>query len=562
MKKAKAGLSLTTLALLALTPSAIYAQGQPINVTVDGEPINFVGQRPIEQLGSVLVPLRGVFEKLGAQVAYDGATKTILAVKGNTSVSLTLGSTNAVVNGQMRTLSRPAQAMNGTTLVPLRFVSEALGAGVEWRGGSRTVVINTSGMTSGSIATGGGTTTSGGAGVAAVEVSSLTHDANRALHAGEVVTVTLQGTPGAMASFSIPGIEKARDIPMRETNAGTYVGTFTVPNGVNVKGASILASLKRDGRSSPIVQAGQSLTVDAVGPTLGSLSPAPNTTLAPGKPLIYGTLSDAGSGVSGSNTQLLVNGKDVTGQATVTEAFFSYRPTEDLPLGRNTVTVVARDSAGNETRKDWAFTLSQAEALIKDLTFSPDTKTLEPGDVLTIKLTAQPNGKARYNLGGAVTDRPMREGPAGVYTASYTVKKGDSLAQAPITVAFTSANGRSVMQTANQSVTIAAGAPEKPTILTPQADTKVGDTVTFKGKAAPNATVRYRIAYQGVLLILPAGGTVADGEVKADANGNWTIPDIRLSTPPGVSKITYTLEVAAVGAAGEASEATTVEFKR
>ena len=86
--------------------------------------------------------------------------------------------------------------------------------------------------------------------------------------------------------------------------------------------------------------------------------------------------------------------------------------------------------------------------------------------------------------------------------------------------------------------------------------------MTFKGKSAPNTTIRYRIAYQGVLLILPAGGTIADGEVKADAQGNWTIPDVRITAPPGVSKLTYSLEVEAVGAAGEASEKATVAFKK
>jgi hypothetical protein len=562
MKQAKAlSLPLTAAALLTLATPAALAQGSGINVTVDGEVVNFVGQQPLEQAGTVLVPLRGVFEKLGAQVAYDGATKTILAVKGSTSVSLTLGSNAAVVNGGIRTLTRPAQAVNGTTLVPLRFVSEALGAGVNWRAASRTVVISTTGG-SGSIATGEGTNPGNTDTSGAVEVAALSHNADHALRTGETLTVTLQGTPGAVGTFSIPGIEKARNLPMKEAGSGTYVGTFTIPSGVNVKGATILASLKKGGKSSPLVQAGSPLTVDAVGPTLASLSPAPNATLAPGKPLIYGTLSDAGSGVNAGNTRLLVNGRDVTGQATVTEAFFSYRPDEDLSLGKNMVTVVARDDAGNETRKDWSFTLSQAESLIKDLTFSPDTGTLEPGDVMTIKLTARPNGRARYSIGGAVTNRPMQEGDNGVYTASYTVKKGDSLAQAPITVTFTSANGRTVTQTANQPVTIAAGAPATPTITAPADGAAVGNTVTFKGKSAPNTTIRYRIAYQGVLLILPAGGTIADGEVKADAQGNWTIPDVRITAPPGVSKLTYSLEVEAVGAAGEASEKATVAFKK
>jgi hypothetical protein len=549
------------LATVALSVATVLpAAAQNINVTVDGDVVSFKGQQPIQQFGSVLVPLRGVFEKLGATVAYDGATKTILAVKGSTSVTLRIGETAAQVNGQPRTLSLPAQAISGTTLVPLRFVSEALGADVKWSAASRTVVIATN-----SNGAGGGAnpTTPTTPGSSAVEITSLTHNATRALRAGDNIIVTLQGTPGATATLTVPGIDAARNVPVRETSPGTYVGTFTVPNGINVKGASLLATLKKGNVASPTFQSGQPLNVDTVGPTLASLSPAPNTSLAPGKPLIYGTLSDAGTGIAAGGTRLLVNGKDVTEQATITEAFFSYRPDTDLPNGKNTAVAVVRDDAGNETRKEWSFTLSPAQALITDITFNPDTKTLEPGDELTVKLTAQPGGKARFAIGGTVTDKPLNEESSGVYTGTYTVRKGDSLAQAPITVTFTSASGKTVTQSAGQSLTIAAGAPDKPTITNPEANVSIGrDTVTLRGKAKPNATVRYHLRYQGTLFIIPANGTVTEGEVKADAQGNWSVSDIKLSSLPGVKNLTYTASVEAVGAAGEVSETTTVDFQK
>ena len=522
-----------------------------------GDVVSFAGQQPVQRLGNVLVPLRGVFEKLGASVAYDGATKTILAIKGSTSVTLQIGASSAQVNGQTRALTLPAQSVNGTTLVPLRFVSEALGAEVKWSAASRTVVIATNGN-NGSVPA---NPTTPGAG--AVEITSLTHNATRALRAGDNITVTLQGTPGAVASLNVPGIEAARSVPLTETTPGTYVGTFTVPGGINVQGASLLATLKKGGAVSPTFQSGQPLSVDTVGPTLASLSPAPNSALAPGRPLIYGTLSDAGTGIASGGTRLLVNGKDVTEQATITEAFFSYRPDADLPNGKNTAVAVVRDDAGNETRREWSFTISPAEALITDITFNPDTKTLEPGDELTVKLTAQAGGKARFAIGGAVTDRPLSEESSGVYIGRYTVKKGDSLAQAPITVTFTSASGKTVTQSAGQSLTIAAGAPDKPTITSPQSGTPLGkDTVTLSGKAAPNATVRYHLRYQGTLFIIPASGTVTEGEVKADAQGNWSVPDIKLSGLPGVKNVTYTASIEAVGAAGEVSETTSVDFQK
>lgn len=552
------------LTLGALAAVAGPAGAQQINVTVDGDIVAFGAQRPVQQFGTVLVPLRGVFEKLGASVQYDGASKSILAVKGATTVQLRLGEARAQVNGNDRLLSVPAQAVNGTTLVPLRFVSEALGAGVKWRPASRTVVISTTGddgndtVADNNVPAPNNTNNN-----AAVEVTSFTHDANQALRGGQVVTATLRGTPGGTASFSIPGIEAAKSVPMRETAPGVYTGAFTVPNGLNVRGATLLASLKRGNASSPVIQAGEALTIDAAGPQFGNLSPAINAALPPGKPLVYGTYSDAGTGIADDATRVLVNGKDVTGDATITEAFFSYRPGADLPAGKNTVSVIARDRAGNETRKDWAFTITPNETLIKSVSVTPEARTLEPGDVVTVRLEAAPGGSAKFSIGGAVTGRPMAEQSAGVYAGTYTVKKGDSLAKAPASVTFTSAGGRTVTQSADQSVTIAAGAPEKPTITTPEASASVGGRVTATGKAAPGATVRYSLRYQGVLIVLPAGGTITEGEVKADAQGRWTTPEIPLSAPLGVSRLSYTLEAVTVGAAdGETSEPASVQFKR
>ncbi|MES2463504.1 MAG: copper amine oxidase N-terminal domain-containing protein, partial [Armatimonadota bacterium] len=124
-------------------PAAAAPVPPPITVTVNGEPVVFASQAPVEQGGTILVPLRGVFEKLGAGVQYTAATKTITAVRGVTTVTLRLGDANAYVNGEARPLAVVPQALNGVTVVPLRFVSEALGAQVAWKRDILTVVITT-----------------------------------------------------------------------------------------------------------------------------------------------------------------------------------------------------------------------------------------------------------------------------------------------------------------------------------------------------------------------------------------------------------------------------------
>lgn len=445
-----------------MTATAFVAQPPAIHVTVDGDVVEFVGQKPIEKQGFVLVPLRGVFERLGARVAYEASTKTIRAVKGSTEVALTLGSTDALVNGQKRTLALPAFTENGTTLVPLRFVSEALGAQVGWRGASRTVVIATTGVAPTPPTPD------------PVEVRSFTHDAPRPLRAGEKVVVHLIGTPSAAATFSISGVESARDLPLREESDGNYTGAFTIPPGVQVRNAPLFASLKKAGQSSPLIQSAQPVTIDGIAPQVASLSPASGATAAPARLLIYGTLADAGTGIDTAGLQLLVNGKDVTEQATVTEAFFSYKPAAALPSGKTTVAVVVKDQAGNETKREWSFTLSAAAA-------------------------------------------PVPTAPV---------------------------------------------APTKPTILTPAAGASVGDTATVTGKAAPNATIRYQLSYQGTLLIVSTDGVAAQGEVKADDKGNWSVTGLRLTAPLGVKKLTYTFEAAIVGPGDTLSESAKVTFKK
>src|SRR5258708_6364857 len=147
-------MQLRTNYLAALLPvvaaMALWAAGggasaaASITVDVNGAPVYFTGAPPVETGGSVLVPLRGVFEAMGAGVDYSAATRTITAKKGDSYVVLPLGSTVATVNGRAQTLSQPARVANGTTLVPLRFVAEALGAYVEWHAASNSVAITTS----------------------------------------------------------------------------------------------------------------------------------------------------------------------------------------------------------------------------------------------------------------------------------------------------------------------------------------------------------------------------------------------------------------------------------
>jgi len=135
---------LTGLALAALTGSSIKANAQ-IRVQLNGDPVRFYGTQPREMDGRVMVPLRGVLEKMGATVDWDAGSQTVRAAKGNMELELPIGSRTARVNNRSVQLDVPATTIAGSTMVPLRFVSEALGADVAWSGRSQTVMISTEG---------------------------------------------------------------------------------------------------------------------------------------------------------------------------------------------------------------------------------------------------------------------------------------------------------------------------------------------------------------------------------------------------------------------------------
>jgi len=113
-----------------------------ISVLVNGNAISF-DQSPIIQDGRTLVPIRAIFEAIGANVNWDPDTQTVTAARGDILIMLTIGSQVLHKNGQQITLDVPAQIYGGRTLVPARAVAETFGADVSWDQDSQTVTINT-----------------------------------------------------------------------------------------------------------------------------------------------------------------------------------------------------------------------------------------------------------------------------------------------------------------------------------------------------------------------------------------------------------------------------------
>lgn len=135
----KAGFAALTIA------AAAVCTAQQISVDVDGRMVSFPDTNPRMVNGRVMVPLRGVFEEMGAYVNWNPSTRTVTATRGAQDVQLRIGDRTAMLNGSTLNLDVPAMIIGNSTMVPIRFVSEALGAQVGWMASMNRVSIHTNG---------------------------------------------------------------------------------------------------------------------------------------------------------------------------------------------------------------------------------------------------------------------------------------------------------------------------------------------------------------------------------------------------------------------------------
>ncbi len=114
-------------------------------VYLNGNRLTFPDVEPMIVNSRTLVPMRAIFEAMGAEVSWIPSTRTVVGVgKDQTMIVLPVGSTTATVNDKTITLDVPAQIVRDRTMVPLRFVGESLGATVAWEAATRRIDITQS----------------------------------------------------------------------------------------------------------------------------------------------------------------------------------------------------------------------------------------------------------------------------------------------------------------------------------------------------------------------------------------------------------------------------------
>ncbi|MGB9792606.1 MAG: copper amine oxidase N-terminal domain-containing protein [Thermacetogeniaceae bacterium] len=143
-------LVLMVVLLIASVP-AFATKVTGIKVTVNGKQVTFPDQQPYldAALGRVFIPVRFVSEALGAKVDWDQAKQTVTITSNTAIIKIKIGSAQVEVTGIYKNLDAPARVENGRTMVPLRFVSEALGKDVVWHQDTMTVEIKDKDITGG-----------------------------------------------------------------------------------------------------------------------------------------------------------------------------------------------------------------------------------------------------------------------------------------------------------------------------------------------------------------------------------------------------------------------------
>lgn len=120
---------------------------EDVVVTIDGTKITFPDAQPfVDMRDRTLVPLRFVSEAMGAKVDWENETRTVVIEKDEDIIRYTIGQPIAYLNGEMLTFDSYGILKESRTFVPLRFIAEMLSCDVDWIEDERCVVIKSAGV--------------------------------------------------------------------------------------------------------------------------------------------------------------------------------------------------------------------------------------------------------------------------------------------------------------------------------------------------------------------------------------------------------------------------------
>ncbi len=525
---------IVTLALgFGLLATSSPALARDIAVELDNRRLQF-DQPPLMLEGRLMVPLRGIFEALQADVLYDAATRSIKATKGDTVVQLQLGSRTALINGQTSYLDVPANTIGGRTMVPLRFVSESLGAEVKWDGATQTVRLFSDG--SASTAPGPGSTSPSTDSGAPPRVDRVIHNATEAMAPGQVIEVIVYGEPGGQASFEILGATRPVSLP--EVSSGRYQTRYTIPRGLQVEQGVLVATLRKNGREMA-QEAQRTITVrdgKATSPqpdptSVWQAQPAADSTVAAVRPQVSLNFPE---NVRAETVRLFVDGVNFSNQASLQNRRLTWRPTYDLSSGRHEVEVQAVANSGNTLSHSWFFTIEPSSGAqtgqVQNFTFEP--LSAAAGQTVVVRLQAPVNSSGTFTVGNSQA-MALQQVRSGEYEGRYTVRSQDQ-GTLQVRSRVRLPNGQIVENVASNQLRIESASTQL-SVANIRNGMALPPVFNVQGQTAPGATVTVVAEYSSGNLLegIVGASRRLTNSVTAGSSGHFDVPFDGSSIPSG-----------------------------
>lgn len=285
--------------------------------------------------------------------------------------------------------------------------------------------------------------------------------------------------------------------------------------------------------------------------SVSRLWPAPGAVVNSARPEVGLILT------AGANARLLpetvkfwLNGKKAAAVVKIEQGAVSYQPALDLPEGKNQARVRVQDSLGSALDYSWSFTVKPSA--IASVSHSAD-RSLTPGSVLQVTMRGLPGGKAVFDIGGKITDQPMQETSAGVYSGSYTVKTGDDFQNAAIVGRLT-LPGRSAVSLADP-VPVSVPQTLFLEINSPQAGSTMAHQFVIGGASLPGAQISLSVKANLNFIATSLVST----EINADDQGQF---QYQVNDWMPVGGGTYVISAVAKDSQGNVSPTVKFEVKR
>ncbi len=343
---------------------------------------------------------------------------------------------------------------------------------------------------------------------------------------GQRIEVRVLASPGARVWCSIG--RALRNLPLREVAPGRYEATIILP--AEAQGQQWLSvTAERGGQRVTRDMAADKFWIDGQPPRILRVAPEDGSTAAQARPAIQVQFRDNESGIDRRSVALIVDARDVTEKARITNQFVVYQPDSALKPGEHSVRVRVADLAGNRAERSWRFKVAQPTHPVRYVKHNA-AKVLCRGDVLKVWVGVARRGRRCWvEVDGLRMDLQPNE--AGTeYSGEHRIAAGEVVRDGRLTVHFVDADGREWVGRGQTRIAIRGDLPGGVEITSPQEGQRVTGKFEVQGLARPGSRVRVVVTFYKKRALL-IQFDVADETVTVDEEGRFKVGPIEVEQP-------------------------------